>query len=175
MSGPGCGARCSLVKCTVHNTSHCGYVYKCPKCEINITDTMFFISNDIKHCYHAVQYFTSQAVKQLQNEGISINKLVHFSDGAPTQYKCKVNFCDASFSNNDFGFVTERHYFGSRHGKGPCDREIGVLKKHVSLSVKARLVEVGNAKELFHILTQNHTVMSTIWTRKVYLAAILND
>ena len=84
----------------------------------------------------------------LQN-GIRIEKLIQFSDGAPTQYKGKVNFADLSYSLEDYGVPTEKHYFGSRHGKGPCDREIGTIKKSVTLAVKSRAAEVSEAKSFF--------------------------
>ena len=84
----------------------------------------------------------------LQSNGVKIDRLIQFSDCAPSQYKNKTSFTDASFSEKDFGFRTEKHFFGSRHGKGPCDREIGVLKKKARLEVLSRNVNISIAKEL---------------------------
>ena len=84
----------------------------------------------------------------LQSNGVKIDRLIQFSDCAPSQYKNKTSFIDASFSEKDFGFRTEKHFFGSRHGKGPCDREIGVLKKKARLEVLSRNVNIRSAKEL---------------------------
>ena len=48
---------------------------------------------------------------------------------------------------------SERHYFGSRHGKGSCDREIGVIKKSVNRSVAARQANMADARGLFDLCT----------------------
>ncbi|KAJ8018148.1 hypothetical protein HOLleu_44024 [Holothuria leucospilota] len=42
------------------------------------------------------------------------------------------------------GYV-EKHFFGSRHGKGPCDGEIGVLKRCAGNAVKSRQVIIADA------------------------------
>lgn len=125
--------------------------YRCEEagCSKMVTDSIFFISDDLKHCYHGVHHFRKEAIAYLEGKGIPIGKLIQFTDGAPTQYKSKVNFVDASFSLTDFGFLTEKHFFGSRHGKGPCDREIGVLKKQATLAVNAHQVEIADALGLF--------------------------
>jgi hypothetical protein len=97
------------------------------------------------------KHYVSIAVKHLLEKGISIEKLIQVSDGAPTQYqyKGKMNFADLSYSYEDFGFQSEKHYFGSRHGKLPCDREIGTVKKSVVMAIKSRRAEVSNTKT-FH-------------------------
>ena len=43
----------------------------------------------------------------------------------------------------DFDIVSEKHFFGSRHGKGPCDREIGVLMKSITMAVASGQVHAG--------------------------------
>lgn len=150
------GAHWSNVQCTIHPVVA---TYNCPVdgCQQLVTDSIFFISDDIKHCQHAVHHYNALSIRHVDDEGIPIGKLIHFTDGAPTQYKSRINFADASFSNEDFGFSTEKHFFGSRHGKGPCDREIGVLKKQVRLAVNARRAEVSNAFDLYEYGRQNLT------------------
>ena len=56
--------------------------YHCPEpdCSEIVTDTMMMISDDQKHCPHAVQHFNKTAINHLQNKGITINKLIHYSD-----------------------------------------------------------------------------------------------
>ncbi|KAK0040075.1 hypothetical protein Bpfe_030491 [Biomphalaria pfeifferi] len=49
----------------------------------------------------------------------------------------------------DTNVSIERHYFGSRHGKGPCDAEIGVVKKNATLAIKRRVAIISDAKGLF--------------------------
>ncbi|KAJ8050271.1 hypothetical protein HOLleu_03406 [Holothuria leucospilota] len=150
------GAHWSNVQATIHPIVAS---YRCEEadCDKMVTDSLFFISDDIKHCYHGVQHFNKNAIEHLEGKGIQIAKLIHFTDGAPTQYKSKVNFADVSMSLDDFGFPTEKHFFGSRHGKGPCDREIGVLKKQANLAVNARQVEIANAHDLYSFGQANLT------------------
>lgn len=70
--------------------------------------------------------------------GLKIEKEIQFPDGAPTQYKSKYNFVDISMCHDDFGFSVEKHFFGSRHGKGPCYGEVGVIKRSANLAVTTR-------------------------------------
>ncbi|VDI46372.1 Hypothetical predicted protein [Mytilus galloprovincialis] len=70
-------------------------------------------------------------------------------DGAPTQYKSKYNFVDMSFWKDDFGFEVEKHFFGSRHGKGPCDGESGVVKRSATVAVAARGCIISNAPDFY--------------------------
>ena len=129
--------------------------YACSQCEeghsLTVTDTIMFLSPDLRHDSHAVQHFIRKAIQLLQSEGIQFSNVTVFSDGAPTQYKNRVNFVDCSFAQADLGVTTERHFFGSRHGKGPCDREIGVIKKAVNRAVAARQADVASAEEVFSL------------------------
>ena len=84
-------------------------------------------------------------------EGVDFNRLVQFSDGAPMQYKNRIAFADCSCAMQDLGIMSERHFFGSRHGKGPCDREIGVIKKSVARAVAARQDEVEPPRDLYDL------------------------
>ena len=150
------GAHWSNVQATIHPVVAS---YRCTEegCTSMVTDSIMCISNDIKHCNHGVQHFNKIAIHQLEEKGVKIDKLIHFTDGASSQYKSKINFVDASLSATDFGFPTEKHFFGSRHGKGPCDREIGVLKKQATLNVTARQVEISGAFDLYSYGKENLT------------------
>lgn len=99
-------------------------------------ESFIFLSNDHKHDAHASHFYQIKAIEDLFRRGMQFEKIVHFSDGCASQYKGKTNFVDVSFAEVDTGVVTEKHYFGTRHGKGPCDAEIGVLKKNAGLTVK---------------------------------------
>jgi len=123
--------------------------YRCPSegCDKTVHESLVFISDDHKHDYHAVQHFVVKSNQYLlETVGLEIQKEIHFSDGAPTQYKSKANFVDLSMSQEDFGFQIEKHFFGSRHGKGPCDGEVGVVKRSASLAVR-RGHMISNAKD----------------------------
>ncbi|XP_041368432.1 uncharacterized protein LOC121382868 isoform X2 [Gigantopelta aegis] len=125
--------------------------YRCPEddCDLMTNHSLIFVSNDLKHCHDAVHAFNLSTMDILVNLGVSMKKVVYFSDGAPTQYKNKSAFCDLGYAFEDFGVHCERHFFGTRHGKGPCDREFGTLKKVVNQRVKERRAEIGTAEQFF--------------------------
>ena len=124
--------------------------YHCPTdgCNEIVHESVIFISNDHKHDYHAVQYFVKKTNQYLLEQRLNICKEILFSDGAPTQYKSKANFLNLSMSKEDYGFDIEKHFFGSRHGKGPCDGEVGVLKRSASLAVKRGQV-ISDAEDFY--------------------------
>ena len=141
------GAHWSNILVTIHPVVA---TYKCPEdtCTETVTDTIMFLTDDNKHCADAVHHFTSKAIQILKDDGIEFSRVIQFSDGAASQYKNKTAFNDASFVIEDAGCTMERHFFGSRHGKGPCDREIGVFKKQLRFSVLARQSFVADAKDM---------------------------
>ncbi|XP_033755233.1 uncharacterized protein LOC117338131 isoform X1 [Pecten maximus] len=131
--------------------------YRCQKegCDETVHESLVFITDDHKHDYHAVQHFIEKSNQYLLEEvGLDIHTEIHFSDGAPTQYKSKFNFVDMSMGQDDFGLNIEKHYFGSRHGKGPCDGEVGVLKRSATSAVK-RGEMISNAKDFFEYAKEN--------------------
>ena len=71
-------------------------------------------------------------------------------DGCGAQYKSKGPFADVAASELDFGLQFHRSYFGSRHGKGPCDGEAAVIKNHVTNAVKDDTSVVSNDIECFN-------------------------
>ncbi|KAK6970606.1 hypothetical protein BgiMline_026285 [Biomphalaria glabrata] len=116
--------------------------------DLIVKESMVFLSNDLKHDGHASQHFQMKVIYELANRGHAFTKVISFSDGCAAQYKGKLNFVDLSFSKEDTNVSIERHYFGSRHGKGPCDAEIGV-KKNATLAIKRRMAIISDAKGLF--------------------------
>ncbi|XP_062621147.1 uncharacterized protein LOC134282769 [Saccostrea cucullata] len=135
--------------------------YKCTEenCNENVRESVVFISEDHKHDYHLVQHFIAKTNEYLiQGVGLNIEKEIQFSDGAPTQYKSKYNFVDMSMCHEDFGFSVEKHFFGSRHGKGPCDGEAGVIKRSASLAVTTRGTIISNAEDFFNYSKNKLTI-----------------
>ena len=120
-------------------------------------ETFMFLSTDLTHDAHGVQHFESITIKTLQRRGVHIEKAIHFSDGAGSQYKGRTNFVDISFGIEDLRITRERHYFGSRHGKGECDGEIGVLKSVALLAVRRRLAVIPDAQSLYDFSLAHHT------------------
>jgi hypothetical protein len=130
------------------------YMCHVPECQLVITDSVIFISDDLTHDQHAVQHFMTTSVKLLKTEGVPFDTLLTFLEGAPTQYKNWLGFVDCSHAPEDFDLQAERHFFGSRHGTGPCDREIGVIKKSVIRLVAARQIDILTARDLFNACKQ---------------------
>lgn len=91
------------------------------------------------------------------------------TDGCSSQYKSKTPFTDISYSTADFGFTTERHFYGSRHGNGPSDGAGAVIKSAAKRAVMGQNVIINNAKDMFEfadaILTKNEEHSK----RKVFL------
>ena len=56
-------------------------------------------------------------------------KIVHFSDGAGSQYKKRKNFLNLCHHKEDFGISAEWHFSATAHGKGACDGIGGTVKR----------------------------------------------
>lgn len=114
--------------------------YKCPDHgDHTVQEAVVIISNDLVHDGHAVQHFTELAIAHLQqNQKVQLQRLIEFTDGCSCQYKSKLPFADISFCQDDLGVRLERHYYGSRHGKGPSDGVSGVVKSAVRRAVVSR-------------------------------------
>ncbi|XP_033727671.1 uncharacterized protein LOC117317004 [Pecten maximus] len=122
--------------------------YNCKDCDNAIVqESAVFISADHLHDANAVKQFTKQFDDHLRNNrGINFDHEVQFSDGCSAQYKSKLPFQHISETTiHKF----ERSYFGSRHGKGPCDALGGIIKKGAETFVKSRKGTIRDAKELF--------------------------
>lgn len=129
---------------------------------------MFSSREDHNHDYLCVQHCIAKTIEYLiQEVGLEIEKQIQFSDGAPTQYKSKYSFVDMSMSQENFGHVTETHFFGSRHGKGPCDGEAGVIKRNISSNVATRSIVVSNAKEKLTLQSDNETDQNHIHSKRI--------
>ena len=122
----------------------------CPSCDENMHESLVFVSSEKQHDSHAVHHYVTLANQHLlDTRGLKISREIHFSDGASSQFKSRTPFADVAHSVEDYGFPIEKHYFGSRHGKGPCDSEFGVVKRSVSMAVLSRQAVVRDAKEFY--------------------------
>uniref|UniRef100_UPI00358FDA75 uncharacterized protein isoform X1 n=1 Tax=Myxine glutinosa TaxID=7769 RepID=UPI00358FDA75 len=129
-----------------------------------IRECINVISDDKAHDNHAVAHFVGLAINHLRDKrALEPQKLVQFTDGCSGQHKARVSFTDISFCAQDLKIPSlERHYFGSRHGKNPCDGEGGVVKSCVSRAVKSRPdVVVKDSVSLFEYCKQHLTKEAT--------------
>ena len=126
--------------------------YRCPEedCEDIIQEALIFVSNDMVHDSNAVAKFVAVANEHLkQVRGLTIQKEIQMTDGCAAQYKSKTPFTDISFSMEDHGFTVERHYYGSRHGKGPSDGAGAVVKSGARRAVMGMNCIINDAEDLY--------------------------
>ena len=129
------GAYFNIPAVTLHGTV-ANYICQEEDCELVVEHSLLAISSDRKHDASGVAHYTNLAMGVLQDREQHFEKVIIFSDGAPGQYKNKNCLTDMSFGECDWGVkCAERHFFGTRHGKGPCDREFGTVKRSLRLLV----------------------------------------
>ena len=110
-----------------------------------VTQSVIIISNDLKHDANAVEHFNRVMLEHI-NTQINVNRHIQWSDGCSAQYKGKGSFGILQEETT----VTERHFFGTRHGKGPCDAIGATVKNKTTTYVKSRRGIVRNALELYN-------------------------
>ena len=93
------------------------------------------LSDNLKHDAHIVKYFRTRTVEALHKNNVEVRKIIQFTDQAPSQYKNKTAFC--YLAKNDI--TTQFHFFGVRHGRGPCDACTGCVKQGITRLVKMAL------------------------------------
>jgi len=115
------------------------------------------VSDYDKHNVSSVYAFQRELVKFLKEKVPGeLRKVIYFSDGAASQYKNKKNVINISYHEKDFGVVAEWHYFGTSHGKGPCDAVGGALKRQAYLaSLRGTLIR--SPKEFYDWATKEVT------------------
>lgn len=128
--------------------------YWCSVCDQQnpVREAINFISDDMKHDSHAVHHFITTAVNHLTKvRGLTPQRLIQFSDGCASQYKSRIPFMDVSCGPKDLGIQqVERHFFGSSHGKNPCDGEGGIFKNAASRAVHSEAgVSIADAESFF--------------------------
>jgi hypothetical protein len=60
--------------------------------------------------------------------------------------------------SEDFGFSTERSFFGSNHGKNPCDGLRAVIKKAAKDAVISREATIQSAYKMYEYLEKIFTI-----------------
>ena len=123
--------------------------YNCPKCSEQTTHNIACISPDLIHDPAAVSTFINEAEKELSKH-VKFDNHVQFSDGCGPQYKSKRPFRDISKKKN-----FQRNYFGSRHGKNPCDSFGGLIKSKAAEYVKTSKGNIRTAKEMHTFCEEN--------------------
>ena len=116
--------------CTLHplviyyrnEESHLQHLSLCFISDGNTNDTSF------------VCQIQTMMVDYLKETLPHISKIVYFSDGCGARYKNYKNFINLCCHKNDFGIDTEWVFFTTSHGKLPCDKIGGAIKRHRPLN-----------------------------------------
>ncbi|GFS09236.1 (S)-beta-bisabolene synthase [Elysia marginata] len=95
------------------------------------------------------------------------HRFIQFTDGCAAQYKSKRPFFDIQRSVK---MRTERHFFGSRHGKNPSDGEAAVIKSAAMRAIKCRQQIIQDAKDFYEfgvaVLTKESSCTDKQYGRK---------
>ena len=152
--------------------------YPCQNaCGKVMTESLVFISSDLKHDFHAVHHFTGKALSHLRDvRGLVIDRVLQWTDGCASQYKSKGPFADIAHAPSQHQAAMERSFFGSRHGKGPSDGESAVVKGKASKAIKADSAVISTAKEMYEycqsaltlkpeedVCPENHFLRTFFW------------
>lgn len=89
------------------------------------------VSEHDKHDAMTVHLFNKKMISFLKTKfgANNVQKVIYFSDGAPTHYKNKSNFTNLMWNKRDFRVSAEWHFFATSHGKGACDGIGGTVKR----------------------------------------------
>ena len=74
----------------------------------------------------------------------AVEHVVILSDGCAAQYRGRGTFADLTLSR----WPLQRNFFGSVHGKGEGDGEIGCINKAVDRAIIGRQTVINNAEDM---------------------------
>jgi len=104
--------------------------YKCSKCDHQVEHSSVVITDDLRHDAEAVNHMERLFDDHL---GQTFEKKIVYSDGCASQFKSKIPFQFVAKSPE-----LHRAYFGTRHGKSPCDALGGIIKNAATRHIAAR-------------------------------------
>lgn len=131
--------------------------YSCV-CKDVIREECVVISDDLKHDSHAVAAFEKVVDYHLKTvRNLDVVDKNQYTDGAASQYKGVTAFAYVA-DQGSTGCRVTRNFFGSRHGKGPCDPVGGVVKNVARRAVMSRKAVIKDANDMFVFCTSNLTV-----------------
>ena len=129
---------------TVHPTV---LYYKCSHCDEIVTHYLVFFTDDITKDAALAKVILDKTIKFLTDKVTGLNELIVFSDGCAAQFKSRLPLFH--LANSTAPVAVTRAYFGSRHGKSPCDSCGGVVKCCVDEDVRAGEARVQNALDMY--------------------------
>jgi len=76
-----------------------------------------------------VHQIQMECIEHVKKKMYGLTKIVYFSDGCAAQYKNQKNFLNLCHHTTDFNVAAEWVFFAIGHGKPPCDRIGGTMKR----------------------------------------------
>lgn len=116
-------------------------------------EAVVVISDDLVHDAFSAKTCADRVEDYLVSKGVQWNHHILYSDGCAAQFKSKTPF----HFLKETAASQERAYFGSRHGKSPCDGIGGTVKKAAKDYVRTRRGVIRDAKEMFDFAVSNLT------------------
>lgn len=125
------------------------------------------ISDKLQHDTVSVHVFIQKFIDFLVTR-TKVTKIYYFSDGSAAQYKNYKNFVNLCNHKIDFNIEAEWNFFGTSHGKSPCDGVGGTTKR---LAARASLQrpssdQILTPKDLFDFCDQNINGIKYIFVTK---------
>ena len=95
------------------------------------------ITDDLKHDASSVAVFEKAAIDHARAKGVDLQAIHQWTDGCASQYtgKCHTSFANISMAETVHKAPVTMKYFETSHGKGPCDKLGGMIKRKVSNAV----------------------------------------
>ena len=128
LSDPGQDTKLPLEQRVLHTASPSHLYYKDAYGNLQHY-SLYFISVD-NTCF--VGKIQTLLVEFLKQRLLNITKIYYVSDGCGGQYKNFKNLLNLCSHKEDFSIKTERIFFATSHGKSPCDRFGGAVKRHAA-------------------------------------------
>lgn len=133
-----------------------------PSNPVLVKEHVFFMSDDKEKDTEFVHHCLLQLHREfIVGRGVNMNKLILWSDGCSSQFKCAGVFWDhcllASKMSQHAGHEVslEHHYFCSYHGKGEHDSAGAQVKHQASLHQnRSPDADLKNASDLYHFCVQ---------------------
>ena len=111
---------------------------------LTVRDAMIMVSDDLKHDHFAVTRFLKESLDYIKKINLQATNICIFSDGCAAQYKGRATM--AALSINPLHITW--NFFGSDHGKGEADGELGVLNRSLEKAILGRKVIISNANDI---------------------------
>jgi hypothetical protein len=115
-----------------------------------------------------------EVLSHIKSKHPHVKNVIVWSDGAPAHFKNKFNIANIIQLEKDFNYKIQWNFFGTSHGKSPCDGIGGNVKRMVNDRVRSQNLTIQNAAQF----VENAKVICRdkfdIWLLEVSKIELLN-